>query len=249
MKGFAVFGGFALVAAAALLAVGCDSGDTYVSTSGFSGEGVSVSGTGSAFGEPDLATLTLGVDAQADTVAEARETAAAALAGVIDSVRANGVAEEDVQTVQFSINPVYSFVGERRTLEGYQVTNVISIQIRDIDDDPAKSSRIIDDAVTAGGDSAVVQGIYFSITDPTALEEEARRAAVEDAKTRAEQLAENAGVDLGEPVQISESGGFTPIFYAGERALGGGAASDTATPIQTGQLEVQIYVTLLYKIG
>jgi uncharacterized protein YggE len=233
-----------LFAAAALFATACDNGGDTIIMPGETSQGITVNGVGSAFGEPDKALLSLGVEVVADTVEAAREEAAAALTGVIQSARDNGVDEDDIQTAQFSVYPRYNIIGDRQVLEGYTVVNVLSITIREIEN----ASAIIDDAVAAGGDRTVVHGIQFSIDDPTELENQAREAAVNEAKERAEQLARLSGVDLGEPIVVSESGGYTPIFYGGERAVGMGDAA-TSTPIEGGQLEVQIYVTLTYRIG
>ncbi len=232
----------AALAIVALVAVACGEGDTIVNSDGSTTTGISVSGTGRATAEPDLVLLQLGVEVERRTVAAAREAAAASQQAIIEALKANGVDEKDIQTVRFSVQPRYDSPNRVRVLSGYNVSNVVSITVREID----KASAAIDAAVAAGGDSVVVQGISFAIDDPTDLREEARRAAVEDAKERASQLADAAGVKLGRPISIVESG-FTPFPQLG---IGGElfARADTATPIQAGELDIVVSVNILYAI-
>jgi uncharacterized protein YggE len=238
-----LFLGTCLLTAAAFFAAGCEEGDTIVSSTGESSQGISVTGTGTAFGAPDVATLTLGVQAEARTVAQARDDAARSLQGAIDSIKKNGVEDKDIHTVQFTVEPLYDTSGRVQTLRGYRVTNVVSVRIKKVDN----AGKIIDDAVAAGGNNIVVRGISFSIEDPTQLEEAARADAVKEAKDRAEQLAKHSGVKLGRPLVISEGGGrVTPQFFSGDSFAA--ARTEAPTPVQPGELQVQVTVSLLYKI-
>jgi len=232
----------AALAIVAVVAVACGEGDTIVSSDGSTATGISVSGTGTASAEPDLVLLQLGVEVERRTVAAAREAAAASQQAIIEALKANGVDEKDIQTVHFSVQPRYDSPNRVRVLSGYNVSNVVSITVREID----KASAAIDAAVAAGGDSVVVQGISFAIDDPTELREEARRDAVEDAEERASQLADAAGVKRGRPISIVESS-FTPFPQLG---IGGEAfaRADTATPIQAGELDILVNVNILYAI-
>ena len=90
------------LASAALIA--CQ-GDTIVNSSMSTAAGINVDGTGTASGTPDTVFLTLGVNVENATVAGAREAAASAMQGVINSLKGNGVADKDIQTTQFSVSP------------------------------------------------------------------------------------------------------------------------------------------------
>lgn len=234
-------------AAAALLLLGaaCSGGDTIVQ-SGAPQMGVSATGTGTAVGEPDVMLLMVGVSAERDSIDAAREAASSAQTAVIDALMANGVEEEDIQTVQFNVSPQYDFRdpdGERR-ITGYVVSNVVSAKVRDLE----RAGDVIDAATQAGGDDAVVQGVSFTIDDPTELRAQAREEAVNNARAQAEQLASNAGESLGQLLSISESGGFVPFFDARGVPSGVGGDVQEATPIQPGQLEVTVTVNVLYAI-
>ena len=206
---------------------------------------IHVTGSGSVVGEPDIATLNLGVSVEKETVAEARETAAVAMTAVIASLKANDIAETDIQTERFSIYPQYDYTDNGRVLRGYRVNNTVSAKVRELE----SLSDIIDDAAEAGGDIVVVNNIQFMIEDPTPLQTQARVLAVKNAEAKAQTLAEASGVALGKPITISETSHTTspPIAYAEEEAF----ASDTvrsSTPIQAGELTVTINITIVYEI-
>jgi uncharacterized protein YggE len=232
---------FAGVAGLALLAVACTTENVEVQPS-TQLHGIHVTGTGEASGAPDLAILDLGVSAEAKTVERARDTAAEAMNDVLDALKDDGVADEDVQTRQFRIEPEYEFPDGRRVLIGFRVTNVVQVKVRDLD----RVGEVIDDVADAAGDVGQVQNLRFSIEDPDTLKAEARKEAVADARAKAESLAELSGVKLGEPLSVNESVGVPPPYLLETTFMGGGAAE--VTPIEPGELEVSVTVDVLYAI-
>jgi uncharacterized protein YggE len=192
---------------------------------------------------PDIAELRLGVEVQADTVAEAQAQASDAMVKVQQALKDNGVADKDIQTQQFRISPVTKWTSDRDEQEivGYQVTNIVVAKIRDID----RAGATIDAVAEAGGDYARIQSISFDVEDRAPYYEEARSKAVEDAENKAKQLAELAGVGLGKATFVSEGGGYvsTQTYYVDEFA-----AAKAATPISPGELEIQVYVQVIYAI-
>ena len=227
-----------------LVLTACGS-ETKVVTEGSSNrEGVAVQGQGVAYGAPDVADIEIGVQAQARTVADARDQAAASMDAVVKSVKGNGVAAEDIRTIQFSVDPRYNTLpGGTSQLTGYQVSNVVTVRIRKLD----TAGKIIDDATAAGGNNTVIRRIAFSILDPSKLQADARALAMKDAKDRADKLAQLGGVKLGKPTVISESlGGGGPVPLAAPAT--GVARADIATTIESGQLKVTVNVSVNYAI-
>ena len=165
------------------------------------GRSVHVTGIGSVTAEPDIATLYLGVSVEKETVEAAREEAARAMTALIDTLKANDIAENDIQTENFSIYPQYDYTEEGRILRGYRVNNTVNTKVRELDN----LSDIIDDATAAGGDIIVVNSIQFMIEDPTPLQAQARALAVKNAEAKAQTLAEAGGVTLGKPITITET--------------------------------------------
>jgi uncharacterized protein YggE len=227
----------------ATAAVACTD-NTTIREAGNNQEGISVSGTGTVLGEPDIALVTLGVEADADSVGEARTRAAEAMDGMIAALKDGGVADEDLQTTSFSVQPRYDYTNGRATLLGFTVTNRVTAKIRNIDD----TGDLVDAAIVAGGNLARVDNLVFTIDDSTALQEEARRKAVADARSRAETLADAGGVELGDARAITESGDVGAFDFA-ERGLALPAAADlAASPIQVGELEVRVDVQVVFDL-
>lgn len=206
--------------------------------------GISVSGQGEVTGTPDTLSMTFGVSVLRPTVSEAVADAAVLADGVIESLRANGVAEEDLQTANYSIRPEYDYRDTGQELIGYRVENSVVAKITDLD----AAGTTIDAAASAGGDEVRVSGVSFAIEDDDELVQAARAAAWTDAEAKAEELAALAGVTLGAPIAISES--FTasprPVFFGG----GLDAAEEALqTPIVAGEQTVTVNLSVEYGIG
>lgn len=235
----------AAIAGLSLVAATCGTTTTVENNGEDPERGITVAGEGKVSAAPDIATIALGVSTLRPTVAEARDEAATALDAMIASMKANGVEDRDIQTANLSIYPEYDYRNDQQILRGFRVTNTVTAKVREID----STSKVVDDAITAGGDSTNIQSIAFSIDDPSELRTEARRQAVEDARSRAEVLADAGGVSLGDPIAISETGFETPVFYpeAGRADDAAGGAAPL-TPIEPGELDVTISVTVRFAI-
>jgi len=222
----------------------CGSDTTRIENTGDMRTGITVAGQGKLQAPPDVAQISLGVSTLRATVAEAREEAAAAMSAIVDSLKANGVADDDIQTQQLSIYPEYDYRNNESILRGFRVTNTVTAKVREIDN----TSKVIDDAVAAGGDNTRLDGIAFTIDDPKELEMQVRGAAVADAREKAEALAQAGGVSVGDPIIISEGEVRVPgpIFYDGEAA--DRAQAGASTPIEPGELDVVVNVTVTFAI-
>jgi len=226
---------------------GCNGGPTTIGTVDINSQqsGIWVSGTGEVSVTPDIATLSLGIEAQADTVAEAQEQAAVAMEAVMAALADNGVAEKDIQTRYFSIYPVtrWDDFDDQQVVIGYRVTNMVTAKIRDVE----QAGLVIDAVAAAGGDYTRVNNISFSVDDPTPYYEEARQEAMADARAKAEQLADLAGIGLGKPTYISEGTIYPPVVYrdAGMEMMAPGAT----TPISPGEIELTLTLQVAYAIA
>jgi len=200
-----------------------------------------VSGEGRVSAPPDVAIVRLGASAKAATVSEASAQVAEAMNRILDSLRDNGVREEDIQTIQFSIYPEEDYHNGRPILLGFRVTHIIRAKVREVD----RAGEVIDDAIQAAGNLLEVRGISFTIDDPTALQAQARERAMANAKAKAEQLARLAGVSLGPPIFISEGAVSLPVPKPLPALERGGEA---AMPIAPGELEVVVHVQVNYAI-
>lgn len=237
-----------LVAAGAMLLAACGSGEgTPVSAAvgdGSTPSGINVTGQGKVTGRPDVLKVTLGVSVLRPTVDQATGDAAALATAVIDALKAGGVAEDDIQTANYSISPEYDWSGETQRLLGYRVNNEVRVKIRDLN----TAGAIIDAATAAGGDATVVNGLSFDIEDNAELLQLARTAAWNDAEGKAGQLAQLAGVGLGAAISITETINYDtpPIYYERDMAAAGDSA---VTPIESGTQEVTVVVQVTFAIG
>ena len=221
---------------------------------GASQSGIWVSGTGTVTVAPDLAVLTVGVEARANTVREALADAADAMTDIISTLEDEGVGSEDIQTRAFSINPQYTWrertddEGGRyseRVLTGYVVNNRAIVRLRDL----GRVGEMVDLVAGAGGDLTRIEGVSFTIEDPEPHRAEAREAAVEQARAKAEQFARDAGVTLGQVVVVAEGGGAVPAPRAFAQAAAFTLESAAATtPISEGELEVRATVQMVFAI-
>jgi hypothetical protein len=206
---------------------------------------ISVTGVGRASVRPDVGIAMLGAEMRAPLLADATADVSRRMTEVLGRVKALGVADRDITTVTYVVEPVFS---PRRTEDdqarviGYRVANIVQVKIRDI----AAVGRVLDAAV-AGGANAI-RSVQFSVDDPSRAEEEARAQAVKNAATRARQLAVAAGVRLGELLQINEGApGPRPVFERFGRATLA-AAPMAPGPVETGEQEIVVTVDAHYRI-
>jgi uncharacterized protein YggE len=204
--------------------------------------GISVTGTGEIDVTPDVAVLNLGVMVQMDSLAQAQQQAVDSMDAIMSVLSGYSIADEDIQTVDYSIEPVWTWKDSESVFAGYKVTNTVNVRIRDMDG----IGEIIDDAVDAGGEYVVVNGVTFTIDEPEAYYEDARTAAMADAKEKATQLAKSAGVKVGTPISIYESEYYSTRTSGLVYAEMDGNAS---TSISSGQLTVTVTVQVVYTIG
>ena len=210
---------------------------------------ISVTGEGRAAIAPDMAILSLTVTRVADTAKAALSANSAAMREVMDALKADGMAERDMQTSEFSIFPRYSQPDPTRQgkgdpqpqIIGYQVSYGLTLRVRDI----TKLGAILDRSVTLG----VNQGgqITFTNADPDKAVEEARRKAVADAMAKAKVLAEAAGLALGPVMSISENAG-QPEAMPLMRTMA--MAKDTSpVPIAGGETSYAVTVDMRFDLA
>ena len=261
---------FAVIAVAATLAAGCSSaktdngvelgrgqGDLAVSgkpgtglaspvsyqTVGGSGGGVlpgiTVMGSGTARAVPDVADWSFGVQADASTATAALADASKATRRIIDALRSAGIAKEDLRTEQVSLYPRTSDDG--LSVIGYSASSSVHATVREL----ARAGSIVDAAVSAGANQ--VSGPSLRVSDNHAQYRAAVEAAIDDARARAQTLAAKAGVTLGGPVAIVESGGGYPgpMYGAYDRAAG----AESGVPIEPGIEEISATLMVTFAIS
>ena len=205
-----------------------------------------VSGEGRVTIEPDTASVVAGIDVLRPTLADAHTEATTQMEAIVAAILAAGIEERDVKTVNYSVNIIrdYDEQGNPAEIQGFQVSNQVAVTIRDID----ALGGILDSVVGAGANN--IYGVSFYVDDPSAAASQARRQAVEDARTKAGELADAAGTTLGRITNISESYGPppVPVMYEG-RAADMAQGSGGAVPIQVGTTEVIVTVQVTFELA
>lgn len=203
---------------------------------------VTVTGSGSATAAPDIAVVTLGVDITDADANAAIEDSNARMSDVMDALSAQGIAQNDIQTVQFSMS-----VEQQRDKDGqptgevrYHVINRVSVKVRDI----AATGEVLQAALNAGANT--VDDITFTIEDPASLEQAARDEAIANATATAQQLAAGFDAQLGAIRQIQDLGSSRPMPQAA-RSLQFDTAS--TVPVSGGELNVSVQIQAVFDLG
>ncbi|MEX2162473.1 MAG: SIMPL domain-containing protein [Anaerolineales bacterium] len=229
-----------LVVLATFLLAGCSGAS--VASSGAYSAGLSVNGVGEVSLPPDVAYVTIGVHTEATDVSGAVSQNADQVASVMAALAGMGVAQEDMQTSNFSLYTGQSydqFTGQP-TGPLYTVDNTVNVTVRNL----GNMGNLLDGAISAGANS--IWGVQFDLDDKTEEQAQARDLAVADAKAEAEALAAAAGVTLGEIQSISytsDSYNYYPQYGLGGGGgdMGGGAATSIVPGLIT--VSAQVYIT------
>jgi uncharacterized protein YggE len=236
---------FAVLAFALVLSACAPAGPTTINQAApENARTLNVNGLGQVYLTPDIAYIYIGVHTEDATASDAVESNKVQTNAVIEALKTAGVAENDIRTTNFSIWPSQQY-GPDGTVTGsvYMVDNSVYVTVRDLDG----LGDLLDSAITAGANS--VNSIQFDVADKTEAVKEARAKAMEDAKLQAQELAETAGVTLGD-IQNVNFYDNSPYPFAEGKGGGGGGAFDAAAsvPIQPGQLTIAVTVSLTYTI-
>jgi uncharacterized protein YggE len=199
-----------------------------------------VTGVGEVEAAPDRATVTAGVETQGETAAEALAANATTMTAIFAALEAADVPRADFQTSQLSLDAIWE---DRSGAEGppkvvgYQASNLVTVRVREI----ARLGVVIDAVTTAGANR--MYGIGFEVAEPKPFLDDARKAAVADARARAELLAGAAGVTLGPVLTIREVGDM-----GGPRPMFARAEMDAAPPVSEGTVGLSARVEIVYAI-
>jgi uncharacterized protein len=211
--------------------------------------GLWVNGDGKVNAVPDIALLSLGVESQQKSVAEAQKLANEAMAKLMKVLKDKGIADKDIQTQNFNINQVTQWSDKDRQsiVLGYRVSNTVIAKIRKISD----AGTIIDAAAEVAGNAVRVNSISFTIDDPTPYYTQAREKAVKYAMEKAKQLSTAAGFKLGKLLYVSEgSSYYTPTVrnVYNKAGMDMAAPAPEPTSISAGELEIQASIQMVFNI-
>lgn len=208
---------------------------------------INVLGEGQASVAPDMAILTLSVVRNGKTAEAALSASSAAMKDVLSAIKSDGIADRDIQTSNFSIYPQYRHpepkggVIEPPQVIGYEVSNTLTLKVRDLQ----KLGGLIDRSVKLG----VNQGgqIAFTNDKPDEVMTEARKKAVAEALAKARTLTEAAGVKLGRILEISENS-MRPVPQQMMRMAMAKDMAAEAVPVAGGENTYTVTVNVTFAL-
>lgn len=201
-----------------------------------------VTGEGTATAKPDIATITVGVQADDNTVADVQNQLNTNINKVTSAIKNLGVKDQDIQTSNYNISPNYNYLSGNQKIQGYSASTNLVIKIHDL----SKVNQVIDAATSNGANQ--VGGVSFDVSDKAQAEDQARQQAIDQAKQKAQDAARIAGFKLGRLINYSEDFGqqLVPLPMMGVAA--DKAVASPSTQVQPGSNEIQVTVTLSYEI-
>ncbi len=207
----------------------------------------SITGSGTVYAKADIANLEVGLRTGAKkTAAEATADSSNKMNEIIGELKKLDINEKDIKTTSYNLNPVYNWTDQAgQQLIGYEVVQNLTLKIRDL----TKIGDVIAKTTEKGANQ--IGNINFTIDDEYALKNQARELAIQKAKEKAELIAKQSGMKLGEIKSVYESSEpMMPIAYSNAKMdLRAGSGESVVAPnIQTGQNEIKVEVTLIYEV-
>jgi uncharacterized protein YggE len=193
---------------------------------------------------PDRAWVMIGAESRARTAQEAQRLNTDAMTAVNERIKAAGIPADAIQTTGYNLQPEFDYVNGKQTLRGYVARNQVQVRV----DALGKTGDVIAAAVATGATN--VSGVRFDLKDRDAIEREALRVAVQDARQRANAAASGAGVTVDRIIRVEEQREMidVPRPMQMNMAMESRAMQQAAVPIEAGEIEVRARVTLTVAI-
>ncbi len=209
---------------------------------------ISIVGTGRVQARPDMAVVSTGVVSEAKTAREALTANTAAMTGIVEKLKGNGIEDRDIQTSGFAVQPRYTYPAQQSSGErlppriaGYTVSNQVTIRVRDI----AKLGDILDQVVSEGSNQ--INGVSFTFSEPEKLLDMARARAMADAIRKAKIYTDAAGIGTGSITSISEIDSYQPQLRY-DMARSEMAVSGAPVPMEAGERSLSVQVSVTWEL-
>lgn len=197
---------------------------------------LTLNGRGKVRANPDIAIVNIGVITEGKELERVQQQNAAAALAVINSLKAAGIQDRDIQTLNYSVSPEYDFIEGRQVFRSYRVANTLRVTIRNI----SMVGAIIDEAVRNGANE--IGNIDFTVSDTSIYYNQALNLAIKDAIGKALEIEKTFGYNINKtPVSITEETvSATPMA---DRMM---MRADVSTPIQPGEIEISASVKVVF---
>ena len=211
---------------------------------------ISVNGRGEIFKAPDTAEFYFSATAEAKTSGEAQTKVTEIINPILAALKKEGIEEKDIKTSSYNLSPRYEYSRSgmpvffdegKMTLVGYDVNQTVTVKVRKIDD----AGKILGLVAQLG--ATQLGSINLTVDDDKGVQREARKMAIDDAETKAKELAKDLGVKLVRIVNFSESGPIMPMYGRGDmmklEAFGTASAPTPEIPVGENQFVSDVYIT------
>lgn len=206
-----------------------------------------VTGNGEVLAAPDEANVRLGIVRQASAAQSAQDQVNAVAQQILNEIRKLGVMPQDIQTARLVLSPVYAPRSpesrDAPRIVAYNASNTVTVRLENL----SLVGPVIDAGLRAGANQ--LEGVQFGLRNDLPSRQQALKQAVNEARSKADAMAEALRVNLGEVLEISEGGSVSPISRFDARAGAFEAAAQIPTPVSPGQIQVYANVTIRYRIS
>ena len=207
---------------------------------------ITIDGMGKVTAKPDVAIINLGVQTEALTVKETQKNNTMKMNAIVAAMKDLGVADKDMQTSNYSLNPKIDWRDGKQNIIGYTINQNLTVKLRDLD----KAGDVLAKSAELGMNQS--GGIQFTIDEPKTLQERARTLAIEDARKKADQLAKELGLNIVKVVTFSEGGfggGYPPVPMYAKAQMNSSIDQAVQSPdIQSGSLDVVSNVNVTFEV-
>lgn len=208
---------------------------------------ISVSGTGTVTASPDTADIYFGVESRNADLSVAQDEVSQSAETLTSTLTENGVAADDIQTAAYEIMPVneYDDDGNFESVDHYLVTLAVKVTVRDIE----QVGTLLDQGVTAG--ATYVGSISFYVDDPAPYMSQAREAAVNDARSKADEYARLSGAIITGVYTLEETSSPAPVaqeYYLEDTVMAADAEAGRSVPVSPGTTEIVVTINVVYSI-
>jgi uncharacterized protein len=203
---------------------------------------LAVTGNAVIMATPDEASARLGIIRQAPTAQSAQNQASAVAQQILNEITKVGIKPQQIQTSRLVLSPIYDSRNPERKIVGYNASNTVTVRVEDL----TLVGPVIDAGLKAGANH--LEGVQFGLRNELPSRQQALKQAVNEARSKAQAMAEALGVNLGEVLEVSESGSLTPKFdVLQSRSFEAGAIAPT--PVSPGEIQVDASVMIRYRIS
>jgi len=220
--------------------------EIWTSASGNYAREITIEATGKSYATPDVALVSLGIEAKGKTAGDAVKEGAKVMNSVSDELVKMGVEKKDIKTTSYYLNPNYNYTqAEGSKQEGYVLNQSVNVKVRNLE----KVGDIIAKATGLGANT--IGNLQFVVDDPEKAKDEARLDAIERVKAKAKLMSEQAGFKLGGVLSYYEYApydyGKGEVMYAtADSGMGGGGIP--SPDISAGEQEIQLTISMNYRL-